>query len=65
MFFFCPSVACAQLVVLPSCGHVPQEEQPEEFLRLVLGELRGAGEWTVVEDDRVVIDDLEQRPPPA
>ncbi|CAM9373652.1 unnamed protein product [Discosporangium mesarthrocarpum] len=26
----------AKLVVMPKCGHVPHEEQPEEFVRLVM-----------------------------
>ncbi|CAM9130941.1 unnamed protein product [Choristocarpus tenellus] len=26
----------AKLVVMPECGHVPHEEQPEEFVRMVL-----------------------------
>ncbi len=31
----------AQLAVIPQCGHVPQEEQPEEFLRAITPFLDG------------------------
>ncbi|NTW52603.1 MAG: alpha/beta hydrolase, partial [Chlorobiaceae bacterium] len=24
---------CAELLVIPDCGHLPQEEQPEAFVR--------------------------------
>lgn len=49
---------------MPSCGHVPHEEQPEEFLRLVLEELGEGGGWTVVENDRVAIGEVGHRAPP-
>lgn len=28
-------IPAARLVIVPACGHLPQEEQPEAFLRAV------------------------------
>lgn len=30
----------AEIVVLPACGHVPQEEQPQEFVDAIVKFLR-------------------------
>lgn len=43
----------SQLVLLPECGHVPHEEKPDDFVRLLLEQVgrEGAGGSTNAADD--------------
>jgi len=46
---FVAAIPCARKVVIPACGHVPQEEKPEEVARLLLAFLAEAESQSIAD----------------